>query len=131
MIGCYATANSSQPIRTDLDNELEGTHTVVRLRGLGLTNFTFSDAKWFTRDEVLAVLAHPDGTNIRRREYKKFDEAQDPSTKPSDASSEPLVASDLPDFRVPPKSAIAGVLISQWARGEVPGLHGGTLKGKF
>ncbi|KAG8754220.1 NADH pyrophosphatase [Ceratobasidium sp. 428] len=114
MIGCYASADSSQPIRTDLDNELE-------------------DARWFTREEVLAVLAHPEGTNIRRREYKNFDEAQDQSTKAAATGSEPQTSSDLPAFRVPPKSAIAGVLISQWARGEVTGLGEGTgtLKGKI
>ncbi|KAG9074169.1 NADH pyrophosphatase [Ceratobasidium sp. UAMH 11750] len=114
MIGCYATADSSQPIRTDLDNELE-------------------DARWFTREEVLAVLAHPEGTNIRRREYKRFDETQDQSTKAADAGTEPQASTDLPAFRVPPKSAIAGVLISQWARGEVTGLGEGTgtLKGKI
>ncbi|KAJ2969988.1 hypothetical protein NUW54_g12836 [Trametes sanguinea] len=27
MVGFYARANSSQPLRTDLDNELEGTRT--------------------------------------------------------------------------------------------------------
>jgi len=116
MIGCFASADSSQTIRTDLDNELE-------------------DAKWFTREEVLAVLAHPDGTNIRRREYKNFDEAQDHSTKPTGAGgpSEPPASDDLPAFRVPPTSAIAGVLISQWARGEVSGLgtSTGNLKGKI
>lgn len=93
------------------------------------------DAKWFTREEVLAVLAHPDGTNIRRREYKNFDEAQDHSAKPSGAGgpNEPHASGDPPAFRVPPPSAIAGVLISQWARGEVAGLGSpiGNLKGKI
>ncbi|CAE6405767.1 unnamed protein product [Rhizoctonia solani] len=119
MIGCYASADSSQTIRTDLDNELE-------------------DAKWFTREEVLAVLAHPDGTNIRRREYKNFDEAQDHSAKSATAagSIDPQPLNDQPPFRVPPRSAIAGVLISQWAKGEVPGLslnNGSTTspKGKI
>ncbi|KAG9101037.1 nucleolar DEAD-box protein required for synthesis of 60S ribosomal subunit [Ceratobasidium sp. 370] len=135
MIGCYATANSSQPIRTDLDNELEGRHWLFRSRALGLTNVCRAslDARWFTREEVLAVLAHPEGTNIRRREYKNFDEAQDRSTKAAAAGTEAQASSDLPAFRVPPKSAIAGVLISQWARGEVTGLGEGigTLKGKI
>ncbi|KAH7345018.1 NUDIX hydrolase domain-like protein [Rhizoctonia solani] len=119
MIGCYATADSSQTIRTDLDNELE-------------------DAKWFNREEVLSVLAHPDGTNIRRREYKNFDEAQDHSTKAAAAAGpiDPQPPKDQPPFRVPPQSAIAGVLISQWAKGEVPGLSSSNsgaspLKGKI
>ncbi|CAE7060799.1 unnamed protein product [Rhizoctonia solani] len=119
MIGCFATADSSQTIRTDLDNELE-------------------DAKWFTREEVLSVLAHPDGTNIRRREYKNFDEAQDQSTRAAAAAGpiDPQPPKDQPPFRVPPLSAIAGVLISQWAKHEVSGLgpsYGGatSLKGKI
>ncbi|CAE6448399.1 unnamed protein product [Rhizoctonia solani] len=119
MIGCYASADSSQTIRTDLDNELE-------------------DAKWFTREEVLSVLAHPDGTNIRRREYKNFDEAQDQPTKAAAAAGpiDPQPPKDQPPFRVPPQSAIAGVLISQWAKGEVPGLSSSNngalpLKGKI
>ncbi|CAE6481409.1 unnamed protein product [Rhizoctonia solani] len=119
MIGCYASADSSQTIRTDLDNELE-------------------DARWFTREEVLSVLAHPDGTNIRRREYKNFDEAQDQSTKSATVagSIDPQPLKDQPPFRVPPQSAIAGVLISQWAKGEVPGLSSSysgatSLKGKI
>ncbi|KAG8734144.1 NADH pyrophosphatase [Ceratobasidium sp. 423] len=119
MIGCYASADSSQTIRTDLDNELE-------------------DARWFTREEVLSVLAHPDGTNIRRREYKNFDEAQDQSTKSVTAAGpiDPQPPKDQPSFRVPPQSAIAGVLISQWAKGEVPGLSSNYndaifLKGKI
>ncbi|CEL57694.1 hypothetical protein RSOLAG1IB_02438 [Rhizoctonia solani AG-1 IB] len=119
MIGCYASADSSQTIRTDLDNELE-------------------DAKWFTREEVLSVLAHPDGTNIRRREHKNSDEAQDHSAKPATAadSVDPRPVKDQPPFRVPPPSAIAGVLISQWAKGEVLGLSSSEsgvtpLKGKI
>ncbi|KAF8609633.1 hypothetical protein BDV93DRAFT_431821 [Ceratobasidium sp. AG-I] len=127
MIGCFASADSSQTIRTDLDNELE-----ANVRCLSYSSI---DAKWFTREEVLAVLAHPDGTNIRRREYKNFDEAQDHSAKPTGAGgpSEPPASEGLPAFRVPPASAIAGVLISQWARGEVSGLsvNIGNLKGKI
>ncbi|KAI8993945.1 NUDIX hydrolase domain-like protein [Trametes punicea] len=37
LTGFYATASSSEPLRTDLDNELE-------------------DARWYTRDEILQVL---------------------------------------------------------------------------
>jgi NADH pyrophosphatase NudC (nudix superfamily) len=29
MVGFYATGDSSEPIRTDLDKELEGTHDVA------------------------------------------------------------------------------------------------------
>ncbi|ELU41680.1 ATP-dependent RNA helicase drs1 [Rhizoctonia solani AG-1 IA] len=108
------------------------------LLGRNFPSYSLLDAKWFTREEVLAVLAHPDGTNIRRREYKNFDEAQDHSAKSATAagSIDPQPLNDQPPFRVPPRSAIAGVLISQWAKGEVPGLssnNGSTTspKGKI
>ncbi|KIM69556.1 hypothetical protein SCLCIDRAFT_13015 [Scleroderma citrinum Foug A] len=74
MLGFYATADSSAPIRLDLDNELE-------------------DARWYTRREVLSVLAHtshPDANEV-----------------------------DEPLFKIPPSTAIAGVLIKQWAEGNV------------
>ncbi|KAL4073738.1 NUDIX hydrolase domain-like protein [Scleroderma citrinum] len=73
MLGFYATADPSAPIRLDLDNELE-------------------DARWYTRQEVLSVLtdtSHSDSTKI----------------------GEPL-------FKMPPPTAIAGVLIKQWAEGD-------------
>ncbi|KAG1753336.1 NUDIX hydrolase domain-like protein [Suillus lakei] len=69
MVGYYATADSSAPIRTDLDNELE-------------------DARWYTREEVLAVLRHSSGTR------------------------------DEPPFKMPAPTAIAGVLIQHWAEGK-------------
>ncbi|KAG6329747.1 hypothetical protein ID866_9340 [Astraeus odoratus] len=73
MLGFYATADTSAPIRTDLDNELE-------------------DARWYTRQEVLAVLNHTSGLG----------------------SSE-----EAPLFKMPPPTAIAGVLIKQWAEGNI------------
>ncbi|KAG2135819.1 NUDIX hydrolase domain-like protein [Suillus clintonianus] len=72
MIGYYATADSSAPIRTDLDNELE-------------------DARWYTREEVLAVLRHARGTINNDSE---------------------------PPFKIPSPTAIAGVLIQHWAEGK-------------
>lgn len=68
MVGFYARADSTRPIRTDLDNEL-------------------IDARWFTRQEVLAVLNRT-------------------------SSRESL-------FELPPKTAIAGVLIRDWAEGRI------------
>lgn len=50
-----------------------------------------SDARWFTRGEVLSVLER---------------------TSRPDATGEPL-------FKIPPPTAIAGVLIKQWAEGNV------------
>lgn len=72
MVGYYATADSSAPIRTDLDNELE-------------------DARWFTKEEVLAVLRQSAEVNN---------------------DSEPA-------FKIPAPTALAGVLIQYWADGKV------------
>ncbi|KAH7905966.1 NUDIX hydrolase domain-like protein [Hygrophoropsis aurantiaca] len=105
MVGFYATADDSAPIRTDLDNELE-------------------DARWYTREEILAVLAHPTGTNFSRRDYKQIAEIQDgPDKKESGATVQDQIASkdDEPPFRMPPLTAIAGVLIQHWADGKIEG----------
>ncbi|EGO00387.1 hypothetical protein SERLA73DRAFT_180970 [Serpula lacrymans var. lacrymans S7.3] len=136
MVGYYATADSSAPIRTDLDNELE-------------------DARWYTREEVLAVLAHPTGTNFTRRDYKQIAEIQEGSNNSSDtqqgaaalAHSDPTIKAkeeasamakqqgvavhkdEEPPFRMPPITAIAGVLIRHWAEGKAGGNEG--LKGNL
>ncbi|TFK74704.1 hypothetical protein BDN72DRAFT_812662 [Pluteus cervinus] len=109
MAGFYSRADASQPIRTDLDNELV-------------------DAKWFTRDEVLSVLTHSGG-GFGRAEYKKIaesfegrDNLADPNAKTQPTS---LKAAEIrpdaaePPFRVPPATAIAGVLIRDWVEGKI------------
>ncbi|KAJ8588521.1 hypothetical protein M405DRAFT_740123, partial [Rhizopogon salebrosus TDB-379] len=101
MVGFYATADSSAPIRTDLDNELE-------------------DARWYTREEVLAVLRHRSGTNFSRRDYKNMAAIQDAMTKPQEQSVL-IDKDDEPPFRMPPSTAIAGVLIQHWAEGKTLG----------
>ncbi|KAI0663364.1 NUDIX hydrolase domain-like protein [Cubamyces menziesii] len=121
MVGFYAIANSSQPLRTDLDNELE-------------------EARWYTRQEILQVLGHRDGTTLTRRDHRGFaaaaeksnpNDQQQPTTsstanplagdavkagekEAANAVQEPLSA---PPFKIPPLSAIAGVLIAEWAHG--------------
>ncbi|KAF5343875.1 hypothetical protein D9757_014103 [Collybiopsis confluens] len=45
MCGFYSRADSSKPVRTDLDNEL-------------------ADARWFVREDVLSVLNHAHGSRI-------------------------------------------------------------------
>jgi len=126
MVGFYATADSSKPIRTDLDNELE-------------------DVQWYTREEILAVLRHPSGTTFGGREYRTIndirtgpdmDRSQEGTTTlahsiPSVAAKEMLTATaskvgtrtklneeELP-FKVPSITAIAGILIQHWAEGEM------------
>lgn len=103
MIGFYATADSSAPIRTDLDNELE-------------------DARWYTREEILAVLRHPSGTDFSRRDYKKIAEIQDGPDNNTAKPQEQFVEvhnDDEPLFRMPAPTAIAGVLIQHWAEGKI------------
>ncbi|KZT52404.1 hypothetical protein CALCODRAFT_502340 [Calocera cornea HHB12733] len=100
MFGCYARAElppaaASDPhnpragIRLDLDTELE-------------------DARWFTRAEIRAILGDPDGTIIRQ-------------APPADGKvTESTVLTDEgTKVRVPPRTAIAGVLISEWAAGRM------------
>ncbi|KAJ7125197.1 NUDIX hydrolase domain-like protein [Mycena epipterygia] len=98
MVGFYARADASQPIRLDLDNEL-------------------MDARWYSRAEVLEVLNHKLGTNIVAADHKKFAEAANGTTSKEINQADPVV--DEPPFRVPPTSAIAGVLIREWAYGKI------------
>jgi NAD+ diphosphatase len=58
------------------------------------------DARWFTREEVKAVLAHPTGATLNL-ELRNTG------------------AQDDPPFRVPSSRAIAGMLIKDWADGKV------------
>ncbi|EJU02047.1 hypothetical protein DACRYDRAFT_116428 [Dacryopinax primogenitus] len=100
MMGCYAraevptsaasdTQNPRAGIRLDLDNELE-------------------DARWFTRAEIRSILGDPDGTIIRQ------------APPANGAVSESTVRTEEGmKVRVPPRTAIAGVLISEWAAGNM------------
>ncbi|KAL1660855.1 NUDIX hydrolase domain-like protein [Schizophyllum commune] len=132
MVGCYARADASQPLRIDLDNELE-------------------DARWYTRAEILAVLNHPFGAYLSNRDNRKLTELvegqqpkslaktagapqsgasgppqsgasvlahSDPDIEP-DSHSEVKEILEDPPFQVPPYTAIAGVLIRDWAEGKI------------
>lgn len=125
MVGFYAIGDPLEPIRTDLDNELE-------------------DAKWYTREEILAILEHKNGTSFSRSHMKQMssidkrdnvkvsESVGDPlggdaavqgrdSQAPSRNAPDPVAhGNDEPAFRIPPRTAIAGVLISDWAFGKVP-----------
>ena len=85
MSGFYAIADPNEPVRTDLDNELEGAGLILRICSLSDPSCVL-DARWYTRDEVLSVL---DGQTAEAA------------------------------FKVPPRNALAGVLISDWAHGRV------------
>ncbi|OSX65801.1 hypothetical protein POSPLADRAFT_1052468 [Postia placenta MAD-698-R-SB12] len=119
MVGFYATADSSQPLRKDLDNELE-------------------DAQWWTREQVLQVLSNAAGTNLTDKDHSRISEAQEQQEQhdhealksstanaragealPKDgkAQVENSSASGLDEvpFRIPPLTAVAGVLVNEWA----------------
>lgn len=104
MIGCRATADSSQPARTDIDDELAGTFSPPTFTSRLLTGAAWIEARWFTRAEVLEVLQHPRGTNAKGREARPSDVAASASDGLRDAP-----------FLLPSPSAISGVLISNWA----------------
>ncbi|KAI0743970.1 NUDIX hydrolase domain-like protein [Daedaleopsis nitida] len=92
MVGFYATASSDEPLRTDLDNELE-------------------EAQWHTREEVLEVLNHIEGTKLTRQDQKELAAAAEnsnPHSKPDEANAQPKAAagsapaaSSGPSFRIP------------------------------
>ena len=137
MVGFYARADSTKPIRTDLDNELAGKYGTVSIYSSILKNM-YIDAKWFTRDEVRSVLEHNSGTRFDKSDYKKMNEMTeglsnleqnaklevDPAIQvltPSESKSTPKLPSygDKPPFKVPSVSAIAGVLIRDWVDGKI------------
>jgi NAD+ diphosphatase len=78
------------------------------------------DARWYTREEVLAVIRHASGTRFSRSDYKKIAEIQDgPDNNPAPAKSQEqpveVNTNDEPPFKIPAPTAIAGVLIQHWA----------------
>jgi len=117
MCGFYARADSSKPVRVDLDNEL-------------------ADAQWYTREDILQILGHSEGTKL---DYKKITEMEkkellgkkDNKDMPSvwtenddekakkEEEKKKEAGEGEPPFRVPPTTAIAGVLIRDWATGRV------------
>ncbi|KAG7528108.1 hypothetical protein FFLO_06400 [Filobasidium floriforme] len=128
MIGCYGlVASDAGSIDLELDNELE-------------------DARWFTQDSVLDILNHPEGTNITRSEHKKFEPKQvntasgvqeGAALAPAEGQTEESALENArtegppPSFRFPPKTAIAGVLIDRWARGQMDEVAIESVKNKL
>ncbi|KAJ9110269.1 hypothetical protein QFC19_001672 [Naganishia cerealis] len=118
MLGCYGLALSdSQDVHLDLDNELE-------------------DARWFSRDEVLSMLSS--GANkITKDEHKKFEPpanhnvnggsaagvqegaALAPAEGKFEAEKDSAARGEKIKYRVPPRTAIAGMLVERWATGEL------------
>ena len=96
------------------------------------------DARWFTREEVRAVLNHSSGTHFKKSDYKRMNdilegkptddkkniEAAAQTLSPQVANQTRSVTSTTvegggPPFRLPPLSAIAGVLIRDWVDGRI------------
>lgn len=97
MVGFYCRASSSQTIRVDLDNELE-------------------DARWFTRQEILDVVGHKEGTFLTTGKQPKIAAAwtEEEATLQKETADK---AKPAPEFKLPPATAIAGVLLRDWVYG--------------
>ena len=84
-----------------------------------------TDAKWFTRTEILATLGHKTGTKLDSKTFseKMEEEEQERSLKElregkvTEATPQAGSKAGEPEFTIPPDSAMAGVLIRDWAEG--------------
>lgn len=82
------------------------------------------DARWFTRQEVLEVLRHPNGTTLSPRDHQKLDKivtgqnVEEGGSQAADAGVAAKPQTSEPPFRVPSRASIAGMLISEWANGK-------------
>lgn len=102
------------------------------------TLIVYTEARWWTRDEILAVLHHRDGTTLSQRDRRELFTAAEnlkPTEQPSATSGANPLAGDAvkegekaavdaarepsagPLFKMPPVTAVAGVLINEWAHG--------------
>lgn len=128
MVGCYGRAEDGQTIRLDLDNELEGTPFSYRRRSRAHS----SDAQWFSRTDLARLIKTPGGTGYSDQEVKQLEKnATSHSHEQSEAeTANALAPSERKEgeenkgdgkglTRVPPETAIAGMLIRQWAEGTV------------
>lgn len=85
-----------------------------------------ADAQWFPRSAIAAIISHPDVSSYTPAELKKLEDksASNQTTaaalapaerKPGDVSSSS--GHEMGVTRLPPATAIAGVLIREWAKG--------------
>ncbi|KAK1233609.1 NADH pyrophosphatase, partial [Marasmius sp. AFHP31] len=108
MLGWYCRGDSTKEIRLELDNELE-------------------DAKWYTRTEVLAILGHKTGTKLDAKTFSEKMEEEEQERilkeqregKVASATPQTILKDGEPTITVPPDSAMAGVLIRDWAEGRI------------
>lgn len=109
------------------------TSTIVHIY---FSSQNYVDARWFSRDEVRAVLRHRAGTRFDKSDYKKMNEVTEGQSNleqkvgvdsamqaltPAESKSTPqqLSYDDEPPFRLPGVTAIAGVLIRDWVDGKI------------
>ena len=76
-----------------------------------------ADARWYTRAEIQAVLDDPVGTKFGSVEYSKM--AESTEGRNSSTTTEEIQF-EGPLFKLPPETALAGVLIREWAAGRSP-----------
>lgn len=119
MVGCFGRASDDQTIRFDLDNELE-------------------DAQWFSRSVLAGLVGSKEGSYLSKDDLKKLDDTSTGKAKLEDdrvtanalAPSEDQGKKDVDAegkkgrqgmelTRVPPDTAIAGMLIRTWVNGGV------------
>ncbi|KAL0581303.1 NADH pyrophosphatase [Marasmius crinis-equi] len=108
MLGWYCRGDSTKEIRLDLDNELE-------------------DAKWVSRAEILAILGHKTGTTLDSKTFSEKMEVEEQERilkeqregKSVEAKPQAVVNDGGPTFTFPPNTAMAGVLIRDWAEGRM------------
>lgn len=77
------------------------------------------DARWYTRAEVQSVLNHATGTRFGSTEYKKMAESNEERNNRQNNTMTEEIKIEGPPFKLPPVTAIAGVLIKDWADGKL------------
>ncbi|EEB96095.1 hypothetical protein MPER_04825, partial [Moniliophthora perniciosa FA553] len=88
------------------------------------TYITLSDAKWFTRAEILGILRHATGTKLDSKTFSEKMEEEDQEWALKDKKDQNsqfqsrVPTKENPDVRIPPDSAMAGVLITRLGRRE-------------
>jgi hypothetical protein len=79
-----------------------------------------SDARWFTREEVLGILHGKSGSLLSQSDYNKLTdkhEGNDDTSLNTSAPAQPA-AIEQP-IKFPPNTSIGSVLIAHWADGKV------------
>jgi NAD+ diphosphatase len=78
-----------------------------------------TDARWFTQEEILAVVSK--GPSFTERDYKRLNEVVEGKGKNDADEAQEAAPKDEPPFRLPEPTAIAGALIRDWAQGKIRG----------